>query len=244
MEERRLLLAVALSLLVLTAYQLLFPPAPRPKPTASPTPPSSSVPAAATPRRAGAARAPARCPCASRASPTASSGASRSRARTSPFALTNRGGRLLAWRLLAYKDARGRPEDMVQAATGGARPLDLETGDPDVDARLRDALFVASSERLDLAVGRERRLRLEFADGDLAAEKTLEFRAPRYLIAVEAHVRRAGAPLPVRIAWGPGIGNPSAAERELRGYVGPQAVAYLRGALVHTPVAKLETARA
>ena len=30
MEERRLLLAVALSLLVLTAYQLLFPAAPRP----------------------------------------------------------------------------------------------------------------------------------------------------------------------------------------------------------------------
>ena len=32
MEERRLLLAVALSLLVLTAYQMLFPPA-RPVPT-------------------------------------------------------------------------------------------------------------------------------------------------------------------------------------------------------------------
>src|SRR5207247_6280503 len=42
MEERRLLLAVALSLLVLTAYQLLF--APPPKPRASPTPAASAVP--------------------------------------------------------------------------------------------------------------------------------------------------------------------------------------------------------
>jgi len=36
MDERRLLLAVALSLLVLTAYSLLFAPAPRPRPQASP----------------------------------------------------------------------------------------------------------------------------------------------------------------------------------------------------------------
>src|SRR5436309_13189446 len=42
MAEQRLLLAVALSLPVLTAYQLLF--APPPKPRASPTPAASAVP--------------------------------------------------------------------------------------------------------------------------------------------------------------------------------------------------------
>ena len=45
MEERRLLLAVALSLLVLTAYQLLFPSAP-PRPTPGPSP--ATAPSAAT----------------------------------------------------------------------------------------------------------------------------------------------------------------------------------------------------
>src|SRR5207247_2846720 len=47
MEEKRLLLAVALSLLVLTAYQLLF--APPPKPRASPTPAASAVPSLPAP---------------------------------------------------------------------------------------------------------------------------------------------------------------------------------------------------
>ena len=36
MEERRLLLAIALSLLVLTGYQLLFPPPPPPDPPVAP----------------------------------------------------------------------------------------------------------------------------------------------------------------------------------------------------------------
>ncbi|PYQ48121.1 MAG: hypothetical protein DMF78_22035, partial [Acidobacteria bacterium] len=61
MEERRLLLAVALSLLVLTAYQLLFPTSPpaRPSPApsvavASPSDRGSVSPAAGAPARPSA----------------------------------------------------------------------------------------------------------------------------------------------------------------------------------------------
>ena len=55
MEERKLLLAVALSLLVLTAYSMLFPPAPaRPRPAAGPSaaPSLAGEPAPATPAAA------------------------------------------------------------------------------------------------------------------------------------------------------------------------------------------------
>ena len=42
---------------------------------------------------------------------------------------------------------------------------------------------------------------------------------------VEVAVRREGRPLPVRLLWGPGIGNASAEERDVRGYAEPQGVA-------------------
>jgi YidC/Oxa1 family membrane protein insertase len=128
---------------------------------------------------------------------------------------------------------------MVLTVTGGPRPLDLETGDAAVDSKLREALYRASVTHLDLRSTTDRQLRLEFSEGELSVEKRLSFEAKGYLIGVEAHVRRGGQPLPVRVIWGPGVGNPTAEEREISGYVGPQGVAYLRGAVVRTPPEQL-----
>ena len=133
MEERRLLLAVALSLLVLTAYSMLFPPAagrgrsagaPAPAASPAPAPPPAAVAGARPrrPRRRAAPPAP--------RSPTRRSGGSRWSRRRAPIAFTNRGARLLSWQLARFKDQRGHPEEMVQAVAGGPRPLDLETGRP------------------------------------------------------------------------------------------------------------------
>ena len=52
MEERRLLLAVALSLLVLTAYSLLFAPTPPPAAAVGPTPLPTALAAGPASRRA------------------------------------------------------------------------------------------------------------------------------------------------------------------------------------------------
>src|SRR5206468_4093101 len=133
MEEKRLLLAVALSLLVLTAYQLLF--ARPPKPRASPTPAASAVPSLPAP------------------SPS------------------------------------------------------LVTGDAAIDARLKDALFKPSAESMTLP-GDSSDLRFTYADGDIEAEKTLHFELRGYLVSVRGAARKAGRDLPVRVFWGPGIGNP------------------------------------
>src|ERR671937_1502729 len=120
MEERRLLLAVALSLLVLTAYQLLFAPAPPARPAGRP-----GAPSAASPSAPAAKEVP---------SPSPAPRATREAAPPVPpvqevtdvrerrvevqgadvlVAFSNRGGRLLSWRLERYTDARGRPEEMV-----------------------------------------------------------------------------------------------------------------------------------
>ncbi|PYQ03089.1 MAG: hypothetical protein DMF82_14215, partial [Acidobacteria bacterium] len=118
MEEKRLLLAVALSLLVLTAYQLLF--APPPKPRASPTPAASAVPSLPAPSpslvpgpRPGP-RSPVPAPVVAQ---VADDKERRVEVQTPDVAVafSNRGARLLSWRLLHFADPRGRPEEMVQA---------------------------------------------------------------------------------------------------------------------------------
>jgi YidC/Oxa1 family membrane protein insertase len=224
MEERRLLLAVALSLLVLTAYQLLFPAAP-PSPAAAPSPRAAS-PATESPAPPAPSVPPAAVPAVSVVTPVADDKERRVEVDAPGLALvfTNKGARLLSWQLLEFKDSRGRPEEMVRMVPEGPRPLDLETGDPAVDGRLREALFRPSAERVAATPGADATLRFEFADGELEAAKTLTLRAATGLVEVNASVKRAGADVPLRVVWGPGLGTPSAAETEVQGYQAPQAV--------------------
>ena len=232
MDERRLLLAVALSLVVLTAYSLLFAPPPpqQPVPTAAPTA-ASGPPAMAGPARppAEAVAKPQAPPAALAATPAVADERERRVEVVAPayaVAFTNRGARLVSWALTDQRDARGRPEEMVAAQSTAVRPLDLETGDAELDARLRGALFLPSAEELRVSGEAPQVLRFEYAGDGVSAEKAITFRASG-LVAIQVSVKRAGQPLPVRLLWGPGLGNPTPEERDVRGYTEPQAVALL-----------------
>ena len=83
-------------------------------------------------------------------------------------------------------------------------------------------------------------LRFEFAEGDLEVEKEMTL-SPRGLPRRRSRprsARRAAAPGP-RLLWGPGVGNPTAAEREVQGYQAPQGVALGGGEVRAFPAAKL-----
>ena len=241
MEERRLLLAVALSLLVLTAYSLLFPPTPQPPAPRAPVAPG---------REAEAGPAPAPTPGAATAkdaAPVATVADERERrvevmGPDWSVAFSNRGARLVSWALARYKDARGTPEEMVPAAGAGVRPLDIETGVAEVDARLHEALFRASSQALQVTPGGVGSLRFEFAGEGLEVEKTLEFQA-NGLLSLRCRVTWQGRPLPVKVLWGPGIGNPTADERKLQGYLDPSGVALTAAGVERRPASKLAPPR-
>jgi YidC/Oxa1 family membrane protein insertase len=222
MEERRLLLAVALSFLVLTGYQLLFAPAPRPSPPPpAPTPlsPSGAGPAPVTP--------PPPAP-----SPSAIRIADQEARRVDvvgkdvELAFTNRGARLYGWRLTRFRDRDGQPEDLVPAAAKATAapvaPLDVETGDAALDARLREALFKPSTEATTVTAPAE--LTFAYADGEVEAEKKVHLGESGYLLDVAVSVRRQGQELSKRLVWGPGLGNPTTAETEVQGYQPPQVV--------------------
>jgi YidC/Oxa1 family membrane protein insertase len=225
MEERRLLLALALSLLVMVAYSMLFPPTPRPPREAGKATPG----AVASPSPAAASPSPEPRPSAPAAAPSATEVADSAERRVEvtgadlAVAFTNRGARLLSWGLPRFPDKRGRAEDLVRAAPGGPRPLDVETEDPAVDAKLKEALFEPTTEAL--VVGTQGgTLKFAWSDGDLAAEKEFTFPAKGYLSSVRVSVRRGGRELKTKVLWGPGIGNPTPEEREVQGFVPAQGV--------------------
>jgi YidC/Oxa1 family membrane protein insertase len=113
---------------------------------------------------------------------------------------------------------------MVQTVPGGPRALDVETGDAAVDDRLRDALFKPSADLVPLKASGDSEIRFVWAEGDLEVEKVLRFAGPGYLVGVRASVKKGGQELPKKVLWGPGLGNPTAAEMEVQGYHAPQGV--------------------
>jgi YidC/Oxa1 family membrane protein insertase len=245
MEERRLLLAVALSLLILTGYSLLF--GPRARPPAEPAPsPGSAEPLAGTPTPhttppvAPPPEAPASPPPVVSGPTLAAEREQRVEVVADEYtiAFSNRGARLLSWTLAGYPDARGRPEEMVPAVTPGIRPLDILTGDPAVDARLEAALFLPSTDTLRVREGSPRTLSFQYADGEIQAEKALTFQGGG-LVSVSVSVSSNGQPIPRRVVWGPGLGNPSAEERDVRGFKEPEGVALVEGSVERFAPAKL-----
>jgi YidC/Oxa1 family membrane protein insertase len=230
-DERRLLLAFSLSLIVLVVFQMLFP-----QPTRPPEAPRPTAPVAGADPGSGEAGATP----AATAAPSKSDELERRvdvETRDVVVGLTNRGARIVSWKLTPFLDANGKPEEMVQAASTGVLPLDVETGDAEIDKELREALFVASTEVLKVDPGKEGVLRLEYSRGDLVAEKELVVQGSGYLTQVRVSVTKGGRALPQKIAWGTGIGNPSEAARAVQGYEEPGGVA-LVGTTVEQKAAK------
>lgn len=131
--------------------------------------------------------------------------------------MSNVGGRLTSWKLLDQGDYadRARPLEIVRRRGEAAietqvLPLQVVTGDAALDARLAAAMHVVTSERgADGEV-----LRARWSDGaGTSVEKVLTLRDDAPLATLDARVTVAGKPIPFHLAWGPGIGDHSPAER-------------------------------
>ncbi|MGE3841826.1 MAG: membrane protein insertase YidC [Vicinamibacterales bacterium] len=211
--EKRVLLAVGLSALVLVIYQTLFV-----KPVPRPAPPSAVAGASATPSPAGAGTA-----AIPEATPRVDSppvatvradSAERELVVNSPAVravFTNRGGILTSWQLKNYVADNGQPIDMVPPGLPESDPraFALVAEDPEITRRLDSALFVPSVTELDTASG-NRRLLLEFEDAaGLKATKEWEFfpDGHNYLVTFSARVEVRGAMIPVAVSSGPGVGD-------------------------------------
>ncbi len=220
--ERRVLLAVFLSFLVLVIYQSLVGPPPVPDaPAAAVDPPSAGVaPPADTPPAPARASAEPPPPPALAAPAEVNVEVGDTAARDIEVegaavraVFTNRGAELVSWQLLDYEDDDGGPVELVPAdvAPGQAWPFTLTIpGDAETTARLDAALFEPSTTGLQLT-GDEVSLVFEYADSSgLRAAKTFTFLSTAgqpYVVDFSATVTRGGSPLPVLVQWGPALGG-------------------------------------
>ena len=212
--ERRVLIAVLLSFLVLLAYQTLVV-KPRTRPAeARRTAPAQGGAAQPTPPPTVPLEPLATPPPPPASAVTIGDASEREIVVETDVVravVSNRGGVLKSWQLKKYLDSSGRPLDMVaRILTDPAlKPFALSTADPKVTQVLNGALYRASADQLDLGATAGR-LALEFQDvSGLTVRKDLEFQpnGQRYIVRTTVTVTLQGRPERVFVSGGAGFGD-------------------------------------
>jgi len=206
--EKRVLLAVVLSFIVLYGYQALFPPA-KPEVRQNPQAPPAASPSA-PPQTAAV---PPAAPTAEAAEATVHDDRERDivvENREVQAVFSTRGGTLTHWRLKRYLAADGKPLDLVppKAPPNLPRPFALSVGDQQTDSTLATALFKPSADSID-AHSAPARLTFEYGDASgLTARKEFGFTPNQpFVIDVSVSVLKNGTPLNPTVHWGPAIGT-------------------------------------
>lgn len=139
---------------------------------------------------------------------------------------SNKGGVLTSWKLRRHKDEKKEDLDLVRisAKDAGVFPFSLYDDAPDavkaglpgiVSSVYNSALYKVTGLSREIRDGEKAEIRFNYADGkELEIEKIFTFYGGRYDFDIAVSIRRNGQPVEPRILWGPGIGNPS--ENELK----------------------------
>jgi len=219
--ERRFFIAILLSFVVLYAYQALFPPPPTPKPAATSTASSTAASSSQNTSSASPTEA-AKETVAPRATVEAPPVAGESTEReivvetsTLQAILTNRGGRVLHWRLKAFKDQGGNPVDLVptEVPQDQPRPFSLIVDDAALTQRLNNSLYRVSGDtqgRVD-ATSTAARIVFDFEDNSgLRVRKEFSFEPANYIVTFSATATDGSRMLTPAVGWGPGLGDAGA----------------------------------
>ncbi len=211
--ERRVLLAIFLSFLVLWGYQALVPkPVPKPAATtagdARPTPSGAGAPLAA-PNPTVPARATA--PSAATLVGAPDERDVRVETRDVVAVFTNRGARLKSWRLKHFLDQKNEPLELVAYELSDTQPLpfSLRVSDDGITATLNSGLYaVTAAPAADAAAKGPSDLRFEYRDSaGVYAVKDFHFEPTSYIVAFHASVTRGDQTLTPIIQWGPAVGD-------------------------------------
>jgi YidC/Oxa1 family membrane protein insertase len=242
--EKRLILAIVLSFLVLFGFQALFnKPNKAPQNAVAPAvvPPSTPVPGTAgaiqeKPKAAATETKPAPAEPLPQQNLTAVAGKAETEVvvETSLYraAWSNKGGILKSWKLKKHQNSLKLKEDLdlvpALAAEIGRYPFSLGLDDTALAGLLNASLFDASGAGLDLADGAKGEIRFVFSDGaSVRAEKTFGFTGGSYAMTTEVRVWKDGQPVTPSVLWGPGISNLTPAEAK-------QSFSATRGSAVYT----------
>ena len=118
---------------------------------------------------------------------------------------TNRGAQVSSWILKKYKDADGKPLNLVhtQAADQFGYPLSLYTYDASLTPALNKALYVPSATG---ALTAPATLTFKYSDGGVEVQKTFSF-DETYVLHADVQVIRNGTPVRALLNWPGGFGD-------------------------------------
>lgn len=205
--EKRLLLALVLSFLVLFLYQLLFI-----KPQ-KPTPISEVV--KSEPKTVSEKAAPER---SSEVLPLISLPPEMSGIEKKEIVIStplykakwsNQGAVLTSWQLLRYLDETNQPLEMVSplAQSTNIYPFALLLEDKGLEDQVNQAIYHVSTDSLFLADGERGEIKFYYSDGkSVYISKTLIFRGGSYDFDVEISLYKDGQPVEFLVLWGPSLG--------------------------------------
>jgi YidC/Oxa1 family membrane protein insertase len=208
--EKRVFLAIALSLLVLTLYQTFVAPPPPATTTVTPAAPETTAPAATSP---GATSAPSPATAPTATAPVANPLARDVTVETDSVSavFSTQGGVLKHWKLKHFLDNHGALLDLipVEVPASFPRAFSLSTDDPAVNAALASAIYEPSAE--DLSLGTQAGvLNFDYHDQatGLNVHKSFQFQPKNqpYIVNVEATIDVSGTAKPVTIELGPSVG--------------------------------------
>lgn len=147
---------------------------------------------------------------------------------------SNRGGVLKSWKLYEHLDENGEPLELVSNVSSQLQryPFWLKTDWvesevldgisnfyelSDFDRLINDALYTVSTSNLSLRQGQSGEIRFVYSREDgTRVEKNFTFTEGSYLFDAEINVWNKGQKVEPHIIWGPGIGNPTQAAQKNR----------------------------
>ena len=218
--ERRAALAIGLSLLILYLYQAFVLKPGTPVPPAQTSAPASAPAASSQGTTPSSSSSQASAPVeTARSTPVVSESAERRIVVDNgkvEAVFSNRGGRLLSWRLKNYLDGTKQSAvDLVPSdiPANQPRPFSLALGDAQLSSRANEGLYRVTvdggdaGDTLDVT-GEKKTLVFEFEDdGGLKVRKELVFEPQSYLLTLTTSVSHGSRQLTPTVEWGPGLGD-------------------------------------
>ena len=211
--EKRVLVAIFLSFLVLYIYQALFAP-PVPTPASKPAPTTSTAPATATSESKPAIPEPK-----PNETPTATTlvgerSEREIRVETADViaTFTNKGGRLRSWRLKKYRDRVGQPVELVANDLEASHPLPFSlkfAEDSALTRTVNEALYaVSGAPPSDRPITSPTEVTFEYRDSDgVQVRKQFQLDPVNYTVSLSLSAAKGETPLAPATDWGPGLGD-------------------------------------
>jgi len=219
--EKRLILAIVLSFLILFLFQLIFvkpqPAPPVPAETGTETAAVESQPAGGERQENEKSLPPGQM--AGTGEVITSDREQEITIDTPLYAATwsNKGGVLKSWKLKnqlkkipSQKNPEREPLDLVpdSALATGLFPFSLQLAAEDLNNLANNSLYRVNTQRLELAADQKGELILEYSDGNrVKIKKHLTFEGQNYNFKTQLTVEVDGRQIEPIILWGPGIGT-------------------------------------